>query len=333
MKKVLAILVILLTAFTMVSCKKSKDQVTNAVNAPIYTVTFESNGGTTVSAITVESGNTITEPTAPTKEGYALEGWYKETGLTNKWNFGTDKVTENITLYARWVAATIQNVDILVESGPTMTKSFYIQKYEVTQGQYEELMGYNPSLCRGVSGQTLINNPVEMITWYDAVMYANKLSEKEGLLPYYNITGILKEENRITSATVTENSSANGYRLPTEQQWEYAARGGNKSNNYTYSGSNNYDDVAWVDENNETNEETSGTKAVGGKQANELGIHDMSGNVWEWTNSPYDLTYTNRVVRGGSLVRLASFATVTYRDFYDPDDDYADMGFRLVRAS
>ena len=103
MKKVLAILVILLTAFTMVSCKKSKDQVTNAVNAPIYTVTFESNGGTTVSAITVESGNTITEPTAPTKDGYTFEGWYKETGLTNKWNFGTDKVTGNITLYARWV--------------------------------------------------------------------------------------------------------------------------------------------------------------------------------------------------------------------------------------
>ncbi len=78
MKKVLATLVILLTAFTMVSCKKSKDQVTNAVNATIYKVTFESNGGTTVSAITVESGNTITERTAPTKEGYAFEGWYKE---------------------------------------------------------------------------------------------------------------------------------------------------------------------------------------------------------------------------------------------------------------
>ena len=102
MKKVLATLVILLTAFTMVSCRKSKDQVTNAVNAPIYTVTFESNGGTTVSAITVESGNTVTAPTAPTKTGYILEGWYKETGLTNKWDFGTDKVTDNITLYAKW---------------------------------------------------------------------------------------------------------------------------------------------------------------------------------------------------------------------------------------
>ena len=146
---------------------------------------------------------------------------------------------------------------------------------------------------------------------------------------YYVITNISKTGDRITSATVTENSSANGYRLPTEEQWEYAARGGNKSNNYTYSGSNNYDDVAWVWENNTTNEETYGTKAVGRKQANELGIYDMSGNVWEWTNS---LWSSYRVARGGGWVSYEWGATVTYRVNRLPYNYGDGLGFRLVRS-
>ena len=301
-----------------------------------YTVNFETNGGTTLGAITVEEGKTIKEPTAPTKHGFAFEGWYKETGLTNKWNFSTATVTSNTTLYAKWVVSIIQNVDIFVEagkagtSGPTIDKSFYIQKYEVTQAQFEALMGYNPSYFTGKP-----NNPVEQVTWYDAVKYANELSDKEGLSPYYTISGEVYANNpkRITSATVTENTSANGYRLPTEQEWEYAARGGKESNNYTYAGSNTIGDVAWCYDNNTSNGEISGTKAVGRKKGNELGIYDMSGNVWEWTNSLYDPKYTFRVYRGGSWVNDASKAAVPSRSDNYPNYYYYHLGFRLVRAS
>ena len=310
----------------------TKHSITNQIsdsNSPIggkktYTVNFNTNGGTTVSAITVEEGKTIATPTAPTKTGFTIEGWYKETGLTNKWNFTTDVVNTDVTLYAKW----LNNNMVFVEkgtatSGPTIDKSFYIQKYEVTQGEFQALMVYNPSHFTGKP-----NNPVEKVTWYDALEYANRLSVKEGLLQYYTLTAISKSGDRITSATVTENTSANGYRLPTEEEWVYAARGGKESKNYTYSGSNNYDDVAWVGENNTIN----GTKVVGGKLANELGIYDMSGNVWEWTNSLWVTGNTGRVCRGGCWVNFASEVTVISRLGYNPGGFDGGIGFRLVRS-
>ncbi|MBP7564356.1 MAG: formylglycine-generating enzyme family protein, partial [Candidatus Cloacimonetes bacterium] len=118
--------------------------------------------------------------------------------------------------------------------------SFYIGKYEVTQAEWEAVMGYNPSSFKGD------NRPVEQITWYQTIEFCNKLSQKEGLTPAYTING----------TSVSCNWQANGYRLPTEAEWEFAARGGNLSKGYTYSASNNLDAVGWYDSNsgNETHD-------------------------------------------------------------------------------
>jgi formylglycine-generating enzyme required for sulfatase activity/TolB-like protein len=141
-------------------------------------------------------------------------------------------------------------------------KSFSIGKYEVTQREWQEVMGNNPSNFKGD------NRPVEKVSWFDAVEYCNKLSLKEGLTPAYRGSG-----NNITC-----DWSANGYRLPTEAEWEFAAKGGTKDYLTTeYSGSNSVGTVAWYKDNS-----GGSTQPVGTKAANSLGIHDMSGNVWEW---------------------------------------------------
>ena len=173
---------------------------------------------------------------------------------------------------------------------------FYMSKYEVTQGEYVSVMGQNPSRFQGD------NRPVEKVSWYDAVKYCNALSAQEGRQPVYEING----------SRVTVDWNANGYRLPTEAEWEYAARGGNKSGDYEYAGSGNVGRVGWSDNNSGDN-----TRDVGGKSPNELGLYDMSGNVWEWcwdwyggytegskTNPQGPNRGSARVLRGGGLVQL-----------------------------
>ena len=202
---------------------------------------------------------------------------------------------------------------------------FYISKYEVTQKRYKEVMGYNPSEFDGE------NNPVDNVSWYDAVKFCNKLSRQEGLTPCYTIDG----EN------VTCDFSANGYRLPTEAEWEYAAKGGQQSKGYKYAGSDNIDEVAWYRDNSGDR-----THPVGQKQPNELGIYDMSGNVWEWCWDWYsDSYYSNslkdnptgpssggrRVERGGVCSDYAGNCRTAFRYFSNPSGSYFS-GFRILRT-
>lgn len=153
----------------------------------------------------------------------------------------------------------------------TISRSFYMSKYEVTQKQWREVMGTNPVWFK--KGDNL---PVVLVSWYDAVEYCNKLSEREGLKLCYSGS----------TDNIQCDFSANGYRLPTEAEWEYAARGGKKSRGYKYAGGDSAESIGWYSGN-------SGGKMheVGTKQPNELGLYDMSGNVSEWCWDWYDYYY------------------------------------------
>ncbi len=187
-------------------------------------------------------------------------------------------------------------------------------------------MGNNPSRFKGD------NLPVERVSWYDAVEFCNRLSRKEGLTPEYTISG----------KDVTWNRSADGYRLPTEVEWEYAARGGNKSRGYRFSGSDDPKEVAWYSANSGEK-----THPVGQKKPNELGIYDMSGNVWEWVWDWYDsdhyssspasdptgpYTGSLRVLRGGSWRSDARDLRSANRSSGGPSVSLINLGFRIVRT-
>ena len=186
----------------------------------------------------------------------------------------------------------------------TLTNDYYMGKYEVTQALWQAVMGSNPSNFKGD------NLPVEKVSWNDCQEFISKLN---------SLTG-------------------RKFRLPTEAEWEYAARGGKKSRGYQYSGSRKISDVAWYDRNS-----GSKTHPVGTKQANELGIYDMSGNVWEWcsdwygsyssssqTNPTGSDSGTNRVRRGGSWCYIARICRSSYRYGDAPDLRRLYLGLRLA---
>ena len=207
--------------------------------------------------------------------------------------------------------------------------SFYMGKYEVTQKEYQAVMGpLSPQ--RRFKGDNL---PVEGVSWFDALEYCNKRSQKEGLTPAYTI-GSVYDANR----TVTWNRDANGYRLPTEAEWEYACRAGTTTAYNTGAGIT--DNTGWYQANSDDT-----THPVGQKPANAWGLYDMHGNVsewcWDWWASDYPSgTQTDpegpslgslRMRRGGDYNDYAEDVRSAYRQFLSPGGSRRDLGFRVVR--
>ncbi|MCK9297075.1 MAG: SUMF1/EgtB/PvdO family nonheme iron enzyme [Desulfobulbaceae bacterium] len=195
--------------------------------------------------------------------------------------------------------------------------NFKMDKYPVTQALYEQVMNTNPSHFKGE------DRPVEQVSWFDAVKFCNELSRQTGLEPAYEIAG----------EQAKRKPKANGYRLPTEAEWEYACRAGTTGDHY-----GDLDEIAWYEEN--SGGESHG---VGQKKANDFGLHDMLGNAWEWCNDWYgdypkgtvtDPTGVEngayRVFRGGSWNDFARYVRAAYRFRYSPDYRYINLGFRLV---
>jgi len=234
----------------------------------------------------------------------------------------------------------------------TISRDMYVSTYEVSWGQYSNLFGETRggiiSWRWKAGGPTM---PMTNISWYDACDYCNALSEMHGLEPYYTIGNqVTDATGRITSAAVSiHDPNGKGYRIPTEAEWEFIARGGNKSQGYTYPGGNTATEVGWVSANRTTIYNPWGDPHPGGElKANELGVYDMLGNVrewcWDWTGGEYPgipttdpmgpANGTKKVTRGGFFSSNPSQGEMYVWDrglAYDVNPDWNSIGIRVVR--
>ncbi|WP_308232301.1 SUMF1/EgtB/PvdO family nonheme iron enzyme, partial [uncultured Prevotella sp.] len=252
------------------------------------------------------AGMLSTNTTVPTSTGSTLSD--NTITIPVKKGISIDMVRVEAGTFTMGATPEMKDPDYDYDEKPThqvtLTNDYYIGKYEVTQALWQAVMGSNPSKFKGD------NLPVENVSWKDCQEFLSKLN----------------------------NTTGKTFRLPTEAEWEYAARGGKKNRGYLYSGSNNISDVAWYSDNSDNK-----THAVGSKQANELGIYDMSGNVYEWcqdrkgsyssssqVNPTGAASGSYRVRRGGYWSSSARYCRSSDRSSSSPGYRDFDLGLRLV---